>query len=162
MDNKEMSKQIRKKLKENGYSNRDVSVSVKDAGYSVAIHVKIKNPHIDKNVIELLIKQYERLDIDERTNEILEGANSYLFIDYEYGIFKEVAHDFAAEAMGLMKCNDEVIKVFDGLIFLNIDHGDRLELRQDNTKGHHSVVVNSFAHLCELLYKYSEFGTIAL
>lgn len=89
MTNKEMSTTIRKELKDNGF--KGVTVSVKDSGYDTAVKVKIKNPNINRFEVEKLLKHWEEIDRDERTGEILSGCNIYLFVEYQDGIFDEVA-----------------------------------------------------------------------
>lgn len=71
---------IRKELKEHGYNNRRVGVSYD--GY--AIWLNIKELVIDKKEIENIAMKYENYSIDERTGEILQGGNTFVFVDYDY------------------------------------------------------------------------------
>lgn len=71
---------IRKELKEHGYNNR--RVGVRFDGY--AIWVNIKELAIDKKEIESIAMKYENYDRDERTGEILQGGNTFVFVDYDY------------------------------------------------------------------------------
>lgn len=163
MTNKELSMSIRKTLKEAGYTSKDISVSVKSSIYDTAAHITIKNPHVNKLDIEKLLKpKYEEYEKDTASDEILQGGNTYLFIQYEYGIFDEVSQEWAATARGLMVSNEEIEEVFKGLYLLNLNHSGNLEIRQQNEKGRCSLKVFDFSHLCEILYKFAEFGTIAI
>ena len=73
---------IRKVLKEHGYSNR--KVGVRYDGY--AIWMTIKDLAIDIKEIEQLSKEYESYDRDEFTGEILSGGNTFVFVNYAYGL----------------------------------------------------------------------------
>ncbi|MCR0295463.1 hypothetical protein MKC43_17420 [[Clostridium] innocuum] len=111
MTNKELSTKIRKTLKESGYTSKDIKVSVRSSLYDTVAKITIHNPHINKNEIEkLLLTAYEEIDRDIVTGEILQGGNTMLFIDYEYGIFEEVAYEWAATAKGLMHSKEEVTR----------------------------------------------------
>lgn len=161
MTNKEKSLIIRKELKENGYNTRDFKVSVKDCGYSTTVNITIKNPHVNRREVKNILNHHEVCERDERTFEVLEGANTYLFIEYERGIFKEVSQEWAATAKGVMLEQAETISVFDGLTLINWERKGRLELRQNNKNEYVTLKVDDFNHLCELIYKFAEFGTIA-
>lgn len=91
MTNKELGNVIRKELKGAGFTSKDISVKVKDSLYDTVVNIKIKNPKIRKSQIEFITKKYEEMDFDERTGEILAGANTYVFVNYEYGVVEEAA-----------------------------------------------------------------------
>ena len=153
MTNKELSLQVRKELKEHGYNTRDFKVSVKDCGYNTSINVVIKNPHINARDVKGILWHFRDVDYDERTGEILQGANVYLKIEYEYGVFDIVAQEYAVTARGIMD-------IIDGLYFVH--DGNCMELRQDNGKERCAFIICSFKELCIMLYKFSEFGTIGV
>lgn len=73
---------IRQVLKEHGYSNR--KVGVRYDGY--AILLTIKDLSINIKEIEKLTKGYESYERDEITGEILSGGNTFVFVDYAYGL----------------------------------------------------------------------------
>lgn len=98
MTNKELSAAIRKDLKENGIQRKDVSVKVRDALYDTSVYITIKNPLIRKSDVEAVAKKYDEIDRDERTMEILAGGNTFVLVQYEYGIFEEVAAPLLATA----------------------------------------------------------------
>ena len=161
MTNKEMNEAIKKELKKAGYNTKDFSVSVKDAGYETSIRIKIKSPEVNKKEIEKILNHWKVVDYDERTMEILSGGNTFLFIEYLDGIFEEVSREFVADAMGAMESQDETTKIFDGLYLINWEHKGQLTLRQQDENGTCSKNIFNFQKLCELIYKFAKFGTIA-
>ena len=52
MTNKELSMKIRKSLKEAGYTQKDIKVSVRSSRYDTAAKITVHNPHIDRHRIE--------------------------------------------------------------------------------------------------------------
>jgi hypothetical protein len=163
MTNKELSMKIRKSLKEAGYTQKDIKVSVRSSRYDTAAKITIHNPHIDRHRIEKILRPaYEEIDRDDITGEILQGGNTMLFIEYEYGIFEEVAREWMATAKGLMQSKAEVTRIFDGLYLLDPDHCGALEIRQQDENTSCTYRVHSISHLCEFLYKFAEFKTIAV
>ena len=85
-----------------------------------------------------------------------------LFIEYEYGVFEDVAREWMATAKGLMQSKAEVTRIFDGLYMLDPDHCGALEIRQQDENTSCTYRVHSISHLCEFLYKFAEFKTIAI
>ena len=163
MTNKELSMKIRKSLKEAGYTQKDIKVSVRSSRYDTAAKITIHNPHIDRHRIEKILRPaYEEIDRDDITGEILQGGNTMLFIEYEYGIFEEVAREWMATAKGLMQSKAEVTRIFDGLYLLDPDHCGALEIRQQDENTSCTYRVHSISHLCEFPYKFAEFKTIAV
>jgi len=76
---KEQAKLIRAELKkELGLTSKDVSV--KSDLY--AVWVRIKNEDIKIDDVKNIAKKYESIDKCERTGEILQGGNSYVFVQY--------------------------------------------------------------------------------
>lgn len=161
MTNKELNTAIKRELKKEGYKAKDFSVSVKDCGYSTSINVKIKSPEVNRKEVEKLLRHHEEYERDVRTYEILEGANTYLFVDYANGIFDEPAQEWAATARGLIDSKDETTRIFDGLYLINLEHSGQLEIRQQNEKDYCTFKCCGFKDLCIFLYKFAKFGTIA-
>ena len=163
MTNKELSMKIRKSLKEAGYTQKDIKVSVRSSRYDTAAKITIHNPHIDRHRIEKILRPaYEEIDRDDITGEILQGGNTMLFIEYEYGVFEDVAREWMATAKGLMQSKAEVTRIFDGLYLLDPDHCGALEIRQQDENTSCTYRVHSISHLCEFLYKFAEFKTITI
>jgi hypothetical protein len=73
---------IRQALKEHGYNNR--KVGVRYDGY--AVWLTIKDLAIGIKEIEQLTKGYESYERDEFTGEILSGGNTFVFVNYAYGL----------------------------------------------------------------------------
>lgn len=82
MTNSERVVAIRQALKEHGYNNR--KIGVRYDGY--AIWLTIKDLAIDIKEIEQLAKGYESYERDEFTGEILSGGNTFMFVNYAYGL----------------------------------------------------------------------------
>lgn len=82
MTDSERGVAIRQALKEHGYNNR--KVGVRYDGY--AIWLTIKDLAIDIKEIEQLAKGYESYERDEFTGEILSGGNTFVFVNYAYGL----------------------------------------------------------------------------
>ena len=158
--NKEMSLSIRRELKENGYNIKDFKVSVKDSGYNTAIKITIKNPHINKKGIENILSKYESIETCKRTNEVLDGCNIYLFVEYEYRLFDEVAQEWASTAKGLMIDKNEKMRIFNGLYLINDKKEKYMRIMQQDANEHCTRIICNFNELCEYLYKFAEFGSI--
>lgn len=75
------AQEIKKFLISKGYSAKDFRCSMRSSGYSVSI--SIKNPRIDLEVIETLVKPFEKVRYCEYTNEILQGCNFFVFVQYD-------------------------------------------------------------------------------
>ena len=90
MTNRELSLEIRQKLKAAGFTNKDYSIRVREAGYDTSVRIYIKNPMVQVSNIEAIVSCYKTIDRDERTGEILSGGNTFVFCKYEDGIFDEV------------------------------------------------------------------------
>ena len=91
MTNKELGNAIRKELKNNGITNKDVSVRVRDSLYDTVVNITIKNPLVSLSKVEAITDKFEEIDRDERTFEILQGGNTYVFVHYESGVIETAA-----------------------------------------------------------------------
>lgn len=84
---RERSQKIRNFIKaEYGLTSRDVSVKLSGD----AIKVKLKTPKslLHKSAIENFGKTVEVIDRDERSGEILQGANTFVFVELDYDLEK--------------------------------------------------------------------------
>ena len=93
MTNKELSTAIINDLKAAGFNRKDFSIRSYYAGYEQACRVEIKNPLIRLSEVEDITRKYRQVDYDERCQEILAGGNTFIHVQYEYGIFDNVAKD---------------------------------------------------------------------
>lgn len=103
MTNKEAGAVVRKALKDAGIAARDCSVTVRDSGYNTAVRVKVKNPRVKLEDVRNVVNQFEEIDRDERTGEILSGCNVYMFVEYADGIFDELGAEYMDEAREIIR-----------------------------------------------------------
>lgn len=82
------SKEIKKYLRENGIDTKNISVKGSNCGYSENFNITIKDINIDIEKVRDLAKTFESYERDERTGEILEGGNTYIFVNYDYNTLK--------------------------------------------------------------------------
>ena len=77
-----LSNEIKKYLSEKLKCDKKlISIKHQWAGYSEAYWIKIdKSLNLDE--AQRLVNKYQQYDRDERTGEILEGGNTYLFVNY--------------------------------------------------------------------------------
>lgn len=94
MNNRELSRTIRKELKSAGFTSKDVSVKVRSVLYDKAVDITVKNPFVRISEVEEVVKKFSEVEYDERTKEILAGCNVYVHCQYENGIFNDVSAPF--------------------------------------------------------------------
>ena len=75
---------IRAELKKLGYNARQVSVKTGYCGYSDFARIRIKDCAVNKKAVENACKKFSSIRYDEFTGEILEGANTYIDVDYDF------------------------------------------------------------------------------
>lgn len=107
MTNKELGQAIRKALKERGWNSRAVSVRVSDAGYSTSVSVKIKDMTINKREVEKIVNAHESIRYDEYSGEILEGANTYVFVEYDWEAMRDASRAYMEQAQEIIDNNKE-------------------------------------------------------
>lgn len=79
MTTKKTVQAVRNTLKSKGYNNRKISVT-----NDGAIWVTVKDLSIKLDDIEKLVKKHEHYYTDEITGEILQGGNTFIFVQYDY------------------------------------------------------------------------------
>lgn len=90
MTNAERSKAIRDRIKaELGYNSRQVGIRSSDCGYSDETRITVKDLSCDIDAIKKIAESFESIRYDEYSGEILSGANTYIFVDYDYRILNE-------------------------------------------------------------------------
>lgn len=76
-------KELRAELKDLGYSNRKISIKHEYCGYSESVSVTIKDLTVPISQIEPLVTKLKYIRYDEVTQEVLEGANTYVNVQYD-------------------------------------------------------------------------------
>lgn len=80
----EVSKEIKKALKESGIPQNAVSVRMRDSGYSTAWDVVIKDNNISELQIKDICYRFRAVDFDDQTGEIMQGGNRFVFVKRDY------------------------------------------------------------------------------
>ena len=78
------AKEIRKKLKDIGYNSRMVSVRSSSFSGGDDIVIRMKSVDVDETKVREICKAYESIDYDEYSGEILMGANSFVFVEWDW------------------------------------------------------------------------------
>lgn len=108
----EKAKIIRGIFKKMGYNSKQISVVVKR--YS-SINITIKDINISIKDIETISLKYEKIDTCEKTGEILQGCNDYVFVKYDYDILKKNAsmyYDYCNDIIENNKENKYLIEIY--------------------------------------------------
>ena len=79
MSNKELSQLIRKTLKENGYTSKDVSVRVRAALYDTSVNITVKNPLVRLSEVENIVKNSRKLNTTNIAKKSSQDV-TYMFI----------------------------------------------------------------------------------
>ena len=158
MTNKELNAAIKEELKMAGYKTNSFSVLTRSSRYDTVTHITIKTPEININDIRKLLAHWEEIDHDTRTGEVLQGANTYMRIDYKDVIFDSIAEKFKAAAEAAFNSEQEVFRLSDDTYLLNV-HGEKT-IRQEST--HCCFIVDDTDHLCKFMCMLDLCGTIRL
>lgn len=94
---------LRKELKERGYSNRRVSVNHSYCGYSSSITVTIKDLSIPLATINDIACTYKSVRYCEITQEVLQGANTYVDVKYDYELLENATEEKLEQAEKIVK-----------------------------------------------------------
>lgn len=128
-----LSKEIRELLKKEGYKRTDISVRNVRCTMDTIVDVTIKNPYINRKRVDDLLKHFRDIDRDERTGEILSGGNTFVSVEWEYGIFNEVRQAYVDTAEKAMSAEEKFAEI---LLGLSLSKFDRLKVRQINKVGY--------------------------
>lgn len=101
MTNKEMSKAIQEKLKAAGVPRAAYSIRVRYCGYSESVRIDVKDLAVSIYEVKRIALQYQSIDRDERTGEILEGGNTYVFVQYDFDTLEAAQEKYLAQAEGV-------------------------------------------------------------
>ena len=99
--------EIRKKLKDIGYNSRMVSVRSSSFSGGDDIVIRMKSIDVDEHKIREIAKGYEDIRRDEYNDEILMGANSFVFVEWDDDFVESGAEKYKALAENISK-KDEV------------------------------------------------------
>ncbi|MDE6504856.1 MAG: hypothetical protein K2L42_03200 [Clostridia bacterium] len=86
---REVTKAIKEALKKAGIDTRFISVRHKWCGYSESYHIEISSTEIDRDKVRRICNNFQKIDWDERSGEILMGGNTYIWVDYCWDIRKK-------------------------------------------------------------------------
>lgn len=103
MTNKERSAAIRAEIKKLGYNSRQISVRSGYCGYSDYTHITVKDLSIDFKAIEKIGAKFESIRYDEYSGEILEGANTYISVRYDYNVLHNAVDAQLARAQTMIE-----------------------------------------------------------
>ncbi|MGL5709998.1 MAG: hypothetical protein ACRCW9_04040 [Cetobacterium sp.] len=126
MDLKNKAIELRKKLKNIGYTSKQISVTSKHS-----LRVVIKDLNISKSEIEKMAIKYEKIRYCTASGEMLQGCNDFVDVQYDRDLISN-------EAIKYYELSEKVIK--DGencTYFINI--GDDIKYgnqKSSNTWGH--------------------------
>lgn len=126
LSNREISKAIQEKLKAAGVPRSAYSISVRSCGYSDSVKIEIKDMTVRIDDVKRVAFQYQSIGRDERTGEILEGGNTYVFIQYSFDALQAAHEKYLALAEEIF-CHGyaEVMTHANGntLLYLDADQG---------------------------------------
>jgi len=126
LSNKDLSKAIQNDLKAAGVPRAAYSIRVQDCGYSVSVRIKIKDLAIlpaDVKRIALHYQEYER----DVSGEILQGGNTYVFVDYDFETLQAAQEKFLPQAVTIRgKGYQEIMQHKNGnrLVYLDTFDGE--------------------------------------
>lgn len=102
------SKEIKNYLKTKGINTSKISIKKSPCGYSERFNITLKDIDINIDEVSNLVKGFEEIDYDERTGEILQGGNTYIFVEYDYSIINEANNKY--NPLVLDKLYNELLK----------------------------------------------------
>ena len=89
---------VRKSLKGIGITSKQVSVKSGYSGYDSVLRITIKDLTVSYQTVENIAKHFEEYERDERSGEILEGGNTFIFTDYDYDAIRAAADEMIKQA----------------------------------------------------------------
>lgn len=169
MTNKEIGAAVKSELKAAGYNVKDFRVSVKDALYDGVIRVTVKNPLVKLSDIKKLLDHWESYEIDQRTYEILQGGNTYVFVQYDIHAFDNLPAEYTERAAAVL--GD--LERYDGREIATSESGASLHLLQDGSRyrlieckagtmaGQQTMFFYDASQLAKMLFRFDNLGTAA-
>jgi hypothetical protein len=86
---KERSAEIRKRLKAQGITSRQVSVRTDTYSLGSSIYITIKDAKITETLVDEIAREHEKIDRCFASGEILSGGNRFVFIDYDNDLVRQ-------------------------------------------------------------------------
>ena len=162
MTNKEINAAVKKELKAAGYNTKDFRVSVKDSLYDRVIRVTVKNPYISRAKIEGVLKHWESYEIDQRTAEILQGGNTYLFVEYASDIIDQIPEEEKEKALAILKSKPDGVQIAkNGENSLHAFSEDyRTRVIEFNGRSQQTIFTYNSADFVLALFRFWNLGTI--
>jgi len=108
---KELNAAIKADLKKAGYNPKDFRVSVRYSRYDIDARVTIQNPSICRDEVENILNHWQSYEVDPRTLEVIQGGNSYLFVEYGTGIADMIPQMYRDKATAILEQKPEGVKV---------------------------------------------------
>lgn len=122
LSNREISKAIQEKLKAAGVPRAAYSIRVRDCGYSNSVRIDVKDLAVSIDDVKRIALHYQSIDRDERTGEILEGGNTYVFVQYDFDTLEAAQEKYLAQAEGIYGHGyTEVMTHANGNVLLYLD-----------------------------------------
>lgn len=156
MTNLELKKEMYQELEKNGITKKQVSISVKGSMYDDIANVTIQDITLPKEKIENILKKFEEIRWDEHAQEILQGCNTYVNVDYNSEKIKDFRNEYDIDEKALKiyeyakNHNDgNGVQIVEGderfLFFFNdeivyIFNNDGTQ-KHINAYGHHGIVI---------------------
>ena len=130
MTNKEINANVKKELKNAGYCAKDFRISVKDCLYDSSIRVTVKNPLIKLSDVKNILSHWESYELDQASGEILQGGNTYVFVQYDSHAFDNIPAEYTEKAASVI---DDAEK-YDGRQIAENKDGVSLHLRKEGNR----------------------------
>ncbi len=102
MTNRELSAAIIKRLTDGGIPRKAYRIRTTDAGHSTSVSISVRDLSVSIKKVEKLAGVYERIRRCEYSGEILMGANTYVFVQYDYEALRNAAADFLDDAKSII------------------------------------------------------------
>jgi len=90
------AQRLRAELKARGWNARAVSVRSDRCTTDSSLYVTIRRADVRKSEVETVARQFEQFSRDEMTGEILLGGNTYVRVEYDDELMRELSGPLAA------------------------------------------------------------------
>jgi len=101
--NKELKAAIYEELAKAGYNKKQIKVSAKASMYDDCVNITIEDLTIPKKKVEEIAKEFSSVRYDERTQEVLQGCNVYVRVQYDYDKWEENRKQYEQQAKEIIE-----------------------------------------------------------